>query len=134
MQEFFDNAFVDAFKVTDKVTLPINIIREEDGSSTIEVAVVGKTADDIEVKGITDDGKVYLIVKTVEKETPNEEVEAEKKRTYTVHKIKGTGNLSIKIYIPDHLDLTNAKKTVENGLLTIKIPAAEKKEALEFNI
>lgn len=127
---FFDEAFTEANRVTDKVALPMNIIREEDGSSTIEVAVVGKTEDDLEVKGITEDGNTFLVINTKEAEKPAEE----DKRTYTVRKIKGTDKLSIKILVPSHLDLSKAEKNIENGLLTVKIPVSEKSKTTEFMI
>lgn len=127
---FFDEAFAEANRVTDKVALPMNIIREEDGSSTIEVAVVGKTEDDLEVKGITEDGNTFLIINTKEVEKSAEE----DKRSYTVRKIKGTGKLSIKILVPSRLDLAKATKKVENGLLTVKIPVSEKPKTIEFAI
>ena len=127
---FFDEAFAEANRVTDKVALPINIIREEDGSSTIEVAVVGKTADDLEVKGVTENGNTFLVINTKDIEKPA----GEDKRTYTVRKIKGS-KISIKILVPSRLNLSEAVKTVENGLLTVKIPVAQQEEKpLEFNI
>lgn len=127
---FFDEAFAEANRVTDKVALPINIIREEDGSSTIEVAVVGKTADDLEVKGVTENGNTFLVINTKDTEKPA----GEDKRTYTVRKIKGS-KISIKVLVPSRLDLAKAVKTVENGLLTVKIPVAQQEEKpLEFNI
>ena len=118
---FFDEAFAEANRVTDKVALPMNIIREEDGSSTIEVAVVGKTEDDLET---------FLVINTKEAEKSTEE----DKRTYTVRKIKGTSKLSIKILVPSRLDLAKAEKKVENGLLTVKIPVSEKSKTIEFTI
>lgn len=127
---FFDEAFAEANRVTDKVALPMNIIREEDGSSTIEVAVVGKTEDDLEVKGVTEDGETFLVINTKEAEKSTEE----DKRTYTVRKIKGTSKLSIKILVPSRLDLAKAEKKVENGLLTVKIPVSEKSKTIEFTI
>ena len=127
---FFDEAFAEANRVTDKVTLPMNIIREEDGSRTIEVAVVGKTEDDLEVKGVTEDGNTFLVINTKDAEKPAEE----DKRSYTIRKIKGTGKLSIKILIPSRLDLSKAEKKVENGLLTVKIPVSEKPKTIEFAI
>ena len=127
---FFDEAFAEANRVTDKVALPMNIIREEDGSRVIEVAVVGKTEDDLEVKGVTEDGNTYLVINTREAEKPAEE----DKRTYTIRKIKGADKLSIKILVPSHLDLTKAEKKVENGLLTVKIPVSDKPKTVEFSI
>lgn len=118
----------------EKVTIPMNIIHEEDGSSTIEVAVVGKTREDIKLKGSVEDGKTYLSIDSVEVEKSEEEKDAESKRVYTLRKIKGTGKLSAKIFVPANLDLKGLTAKVENGLLTINIPVAEESKPVEFEI
>ena len=129
-----DEAFAEANRVTDKVTLPMNIIREEDGSSTIEVAVVGKSETDLSVKGITENGHTFLTIESIDPVQTDEDKKEEEKREYTLRKIKGAGKLSIKLLIPSRLDLNKAIKKVENGLLTIKIPVAEAAKPLEFEI
>lgn len=128
------NAFDRAVNDTAKVNVPMNIIHEEDGSSTIEVAVVGKTREDIKLKGTIEDGKSYLTIESVEKEATEEEKEAEAKRIYTVRKIKGTSKLSIKIFVPANLTLKELTAKVENGLLTIKIPVCAEARPVEFDI
>ena len=146
----FENLFLQPFedifnaaKAAEKVAVPMNIIRNEDGSSTVEVAVVGKSREDVSVKGVVENGKTFLLINTVEKkktedektddETPEAE-QAEDKRKYTIRKIKGTGKLSIKLLIPSTLNLNKAEVTVENGLLTVNIPAAEEAKPIEFEI
>ena len=133
----FEDIF-NAAKAAEKVAVPMNIIREEDGSSTVEVAIVGKAREDVSVKGVVENGKTFLLINTIEKEkTEDEKTEDEKvedKRKYTVRKIKGTGKLSIKLLIPSTLNLNKAEVTVENGLLTVKIPAAEEAKPIEFEI
>ena len=129
------NAFDNAFNNTAaKVNVPMNIIHEEDGSSTIEVAVVGKTREDIKLKGTIEDGKTYLTIETVEKEVTDEQKEAESKRIYTVRKIKGTGKLSIKIFVPANLSMKELTAKVENGLLTINIPVCPEARPVEFTV
>lgn len=139
-ETLFDN-FYDTFdnvnniaKQAEKVALPMNIIREEDGSSTVEVAVVGKTREDISVKGITENGKVYLVIESIEKEKTEDEKNVDEKRSYSVHKIKGTDKLSIKLFVPSTLDIKGATVKVENGLLTVKIPVAEEAKPITFEI
>lgn len=117
-----------------KVNVPMNIIHEEDGSNTIEVAVVGKTREDIKLKGIIEDGKTYLTIETVENEVTDEQKEAEAKRIYTVRKIKGTSKLSIKIFIPANLSIKELTAKVENGLLTINIPVCPEARPIEFTV
>lgn len=129
------NAFDNAFNNTAaKVNVPMNIIHEEDGSSTIEVAVVGKTREDIKLKGTIEDGKTYLTIETVEKEVTDEQKEAEAKRIYTVRKIKGTGKLSIKIFVPANLSMKELTAKVENGLLTINLPVCPEARPVEFTV
>lgn len=127
----FDNAFNN---IAAKVNVPMNIIHEEDGSSTIEVAVVGKTREDIKLKGTIEDGKTYLTIETVEKEVIDEQKEAEAKRIYTVRKIKGTGKLSIKIFVPANLSMKELTAKVENGLLTINLPVCPEARPVEFTV
>lgn len=124
----------DVAQTAEKINVPMNIIREEDGSYTVEVAVVGKTKENISVKGVVEDGKTFLLIDTSEKEKTEDEKTTEEKRTYTVRKIKGTGKLSIKISVPSAFDLSKAEKTIENGLLTVKIPLAEAAKPKEFDI
>lgn len=133
LKEFntFDNAFNNTAA---KVNVPMNIIHEEDGSSTIEVAVVGKTREDIKLKGTIEDGKTYLTIETVEKEVTDEQKEAEAKRIYTVRKIKGTGKLSIKILVPANLRMKELTAKVENGLLIINIPVCPETRPVEFTV
>lgn len=147
-ENLFFNSIVDEFsdvisdikkvedKVEDKVTLPLNIIHETDGSSTVELAVVGKTREDVDVQGVIEDGKQFLVIKTIEKELTDEEKAEEAKRIYSVHKIKGANKLYVKILVPARLNLKEAESKVSNGLLTVKIPAVEKKEpeAIKFDI
>lgn len=134
----FDKSFEKLSKAVgdtmEKVTIPMNIIHEEDGSSTIEVAVVGKTKEDIKLKGSVEDGKTYLSIDSVEQEKSEDEKDAESKRVYTLRKIKGTGKLSAKIFVPANLDIKKLTAKVENGLLTINIPVAEEAKPVEFDI
>lgn len=142
-ENLFFNSIFDDFnalsgikKVEDKVTLPLNIIHETDGSSIVELAVVGKSREDVEVQGVIEDGKQFLVIKTIEKELTDEEKAAAEKRDYSVHKIKGVNKLDAKILVPARLNLKEAETTVSNGLLTVKIPAVEKEkpEFIKFDI
>lgn len=142
-ENLFFNSIFDDFnalsgikKVEDKVTLPLNIIHETDGSSIVELAVVGKSREDVDVQGVIEDGKQFLVIKTIEKELTDEEKAAAEKRDYSVHKIKGVNKLDAKILVPARLNLKEAETKVSNGLLTVKIPAVEKEEPefIKFDI
>lgn len=132
----FSNALSDVKRIDDKVTLPMNVIHEEDGSCTIEFAAVGTSREDIDVQGITEEGRNFLIIKTNDKELTEEEKAAEEKRVYTVRKIKRPGKLFVKTLVPAQFDLSKTEAKVKDGLLTIKIPALEKKEpeAITFEL
>ena len=142
-ENLFFNSIIDDFNalsgikhVEDKVTLPLNIIHETDGSSTVELAVVGKSREDVDIHGVIEDGKQFLVIKTIEKELTDEEKAAEETRDYSIHKIKGVNKLYAKILVPARLNLKEAESKVSNGLLTVKIPAVEKKEpeSIKFDI
>ena len=138
-ENLFFNSIIDDFnalsgikQVEDKVTLPLNIIHETDGSSTVELAVVGKSREDIDVQGLIEDNKQFLIIKSIEKELTDEENAAEEKRDYSVHKIKRVNKLYAKILVPARLNLKEAESKVSNGLLTVKLPANVEKNEPEF--
>lgn len=115
----------------DKVNVPMNIIQEEDGSSTIEIAVVGKTRDDIKLKGTCENGKSFLIIES--KDTKTDE-DAEAARVYACRKIKRADKLFLKLFVPANLALKDLKAKVENGLLTINIPVTEDARAIDFEV
>lgn len=132
--DFFDNfwaapsifpALETRAKVADSLSWPGNIIVEKDGSKTIEIAVVGKTKEDIEVSSHKDknDGFNRLTIKIAD--TTKEDKEDDRK--YEIHKIKN-GKTTIEIAVENKYDLTKLTAKVENGLLTISIPVKEKAE------
>ena len=120
-----------AQRETDNV--PWNVILEEDGSNTIEVAIPGKTRDDVKVKGIVKDGISYITIEVIEKETSEEEKAAQEKRKYSIHKMK-SGAICKELELPSTLDVKQTSVTVADGLLTIKIPMAEEAKPIEFDI
>lgn len=118
----------------EQVDIPMNIIVEEDRSNTIEIAVPGKTKNDIILEGGVEDGATVLYVKWAEKpEKTAEEIEAEKKRIVAVNKIKKMEK-AIRLTIPKGLDSSKLKANVRDGLLTIKIPAADEVKPKTFII
>lgn len=115
------------------VTSPMNVFKEEDGSYGVEVAVVGKTKEDIKLSARTENGKTFLFVESVEKEQSEDEKAAEQKRVYSVKKIK-SGKINLQIGLPTTLDFTKLSAKVENGLLKISIPVSEAMKPLTFDI
>ena len=118
INDVFDKAEVSA-------NVPMNIIREEDDSWTIELAVVGKTKEDIRVYTTSKNNKTIL---TVEVKAPEQ---TESKRHYSLQKIK-MGKMKVDLEIPATLDISKIKPSVNNGLLTIRIPLAETAKPTEF--
>lgn len=130
----FNPFFSDFDEIFENVTYPMNIIGEKDGSCTVEVAVIGKTKDDIKLTGKNEEGKNYLVIDTVEQEN----TETEKNRVYSIRKIKKPGKIHLEILVPDELDMDNVSAKVENGLLTINVKPVEKiekePEEIEYQI
>lgn len=122
-----------ARKLRETDNVPMNIILEEDGSNTIEVAIPGKTREDVKVKGIKKDGVDYISIEVVEPELTEAEQEAQDKRKYATHRMK-SGAIYKEIEIPSTLDMTLTEVIVANGLLTIKIPVVESAKPIEFEI
>lgn len=122
-----------------KITLPVDMIVEEDGTNIIKLAIPGKSEKDVKLTKQTKDGVNYLIFDLVEEEKTEDEKKAEEekaaKRQVEVTKIKITKHCAWKI--PNTVDLDKLDAVIENGLLTITIPAIEKKEEdkpFEFQI
>lgn len=132
---WFQQGFTPIEKTT--ISVPVNIYQEEDGSGTVEIAIPGKTKDDISLEKKVVDGVNYLVFDLVEKneETTDEAKEddaKEPKRKELLKKIKVTRHCEIKV--PPTQDIDNLKAKVENGLLTITIPAVEAAKPVKFEI
>lgn len=120
----------DMFKNFEKeCRYPIDLSRDKDGTFTIEVAAAGKTKEDIKLKSYQKDGDTYLSISTIEK---TEEQPAAK--TYIVRKIKSADKLALDVVIPNDVDIKKLTAKMENGLLTIQIPATEETKPIEFEI
>ena len=131
INDFNDNIENFANLVQKEFGIPQNIIRNEDGSYTIEVAVVGLTKDDLRIKSVFDANGVETLV--VENKTVVDATDkVEDKRDYKDHRIKTFKRASWKIN--KGLDLSQLKAKVENGLLTITIPVAPSAQPKEFVI
>lgn len=113
-------------------TIPVNMIKEEDESLTVEIAIPGKTKDDITLKKEVIDGVDYVVFDLKEVEQTEEQKAAEEKRKYFERKIKVTKHCAIKV--PSNFDVNKLTAKVENGLMTIKIPVAEEAKPVEFTI
>jgi HSP20 family molecular chaperone IbpA len=76
---------------------------------------------------------VFDLVEKNEETKEEEKTEGdEPKRTELLKKIKVTKHCEIRI--PPTQDIDNLKAKVENGLLTITVPAVEKAKPIKFEI
>ena len=105
--------------------VPQNIIQNEDGSWTIEIAVVGLTKDDLKIESKVIKNALTLVVENVKDAV-------EDKKTYIEHRIKLFKKASWTI--SSDLDLTKLTAKVANGLLTINIPAATHVQPTSYTI
>jgi HSP20 family protein len=93
--------------------LPVDVHADEE-SYTITAAVPGLKSDDLHVE-ILDD--VVTLRGKVEAEDTDE-------RRYLLREVC-LGEFERRLRLPDPLDASKAEATVENGLLTLRIPKAE---------
>lgn len=93
---------------------PYNVVEEEDGSITYEVAVVGKGKEDIEVTTKSSDPLPLLIIDVKDKPV-------DKKRKIIEERIK-KGQLRLEISVETKYDLDRLEPKLENGLLTVTVP------------
>lgn len=96
---------------------PYNVVEEEDGSITYEVAVVGKTKDDITVTSKETDALPVLLIEV-------EDDDHDTKRKMIEERIK-RGHLRLEISVEPKYDLSQIKAKVQNGLLTVNVPLAK---------
>ena len=115
------------------ISVPVNIFQEEDGTGIVEIALPGKTKEDVKLTKKVVDGVNYLVFDLVEKK----EDESEKKdepptRKVLEKRIKVTKHCELRV--PPTQDLDKLEAKMENGLLTITIPATEEAKPIEFEI
>ena len=140
LAEAVSNAFGTSFrelpKITEKIDFPLDLYTEPDGTFVVEVAVVGMGADEVKVPVKTEGGNNYLSIKAQPKELTEEEKKAIEARNYVggIKKIKKATKLEFSRLIPSTLDIRKTTKTVENGLLTIRIPVKEEEKPVEIEI
>lgn len=121
-------------KTLEKVTIPMNIYKDEDGTQVIEIAAVGLKKENIKLTIKVENGNSYLYIKSNVPEKSEEQKQTEEKRVYSIRKIKNLADLDVRIWLPNTLDIDNASRTLENGLLTIRIPMKEESKPRELTI
>lgn len=122
-----------------KTSVPVDrYYDKESGAWVIEMAVVGKTKDDVKISTYVKNGKTHLKLEAGTKPVEGDETDSSRdesdsscdesnkdSREYIVRKIK-QGYLMVDYTINDSMDLTKTTAKVQNGLLTVTIPKKEK--------
>lgn len=119
--------------------VPANIYYSNTGSKVIEVAIAGKSRENVSLTSSAVGGRTFLLFNINQTESEQEELdtqdkEAKEDRTYTVTNIKGIGKLTFRVPVNQGLDVRNLKATVKNGLLRVEIPASEEVKPINFDI
>lgn len=118
----------------DKIDFPLNQYTEKDGTMVFELAVVGMTEKDLKVTVKTEQNVSNLSIKSIIPELTEEEKQKINERTYRFKKIKSMNKIDITLLLDKTLDVSKTTKTVENGLLTIRIPVKAEEKPVEFEI
>lgn len=108
-----------------KEQIPADLIKTDD-KLTIQVAVPGKTKEDISVTSEVDSDGFYIVKINVKETTPLEGKYLQKKIKFV------DGELPIRV--TNKWDVNKAAVAMSNGLLTISIPLAEESKPKVFEI
>jgi HSP20 family molecular chaperone IbpA len=130
-------------------TVPCNIFVDKNGDKIVEVAVPGKTKENVSVKvgGTLQKNTAAFRYLTANKVLPDATllrievkapVDADKEyaeaRRKGIVRIKGMTSMTFSVPVENIYDLKNAKPKVENGLLTIRIPKKPEETPVELTI
>ena len=108
-------------KELSQINVPMNVYVDKEKAKVIEVAVCGKTKEDMSVSyEFGDDGFASLMIDFKDEEETEDATEKE----YQVHKLKKITK-KLGLVIENRYDMDKLSCKVENGLLTIKIPVKE---------
>lgn len=143
-------AALDAVKIFQEMNinnLPVNIFETEDGVEYVEVAIPGKTKENVKITAQSVptkplpphlahkySGCSFLRIEvTAGKQTDEQKKLAEARKNGQV-RIKGMSMLSVTIPVDVSHDINGLKAKVENGLLTVTIPKNAEVQPKEFSI
>lgn len=132
---------------------PVNVFDDEDGTRYIEVAIPGKTKENVKITSQSTLDKplpphlaskyssvnAYLRIE-VKADEPADDEEKKKleklaeARKNGIVRIKGMSKLSLVIPLTSDLDVNGLKAKVENGLLTVTVPKVPEVKPKEFTI
>ena len=126
---------------------PINIFETEDGVEYIEVAIPGKTKENVKITAQSAptkplpphlaqkySGCTFLRIEVTAGEQTDEQKKLAEARKNGQVRIKGMSMLSVTIPVDAGRDINGLKAKVENGLLTVTIPSIPDLQPKEFSI
>ena len=143
-------AALDAEKIFQEMNInnsPVNIFETEDGVQYIEVAIPGKTKENVKITAQTAptkplpphlaqkySGCTFLRIEVTAGEQTDEQKKLAEARKNGQVRIKGMSMLSVTIPVDANRDINGLKAKVENGLLTVTIPKTPEVQPKEFSI
>ena len=127
---------------------PVNVFDDEEGTRYIEVAIPGKTKDNVKITSQSTLDKplpphlaskyssvnAYLRIEVKADEPTEEQKKLAEARKNGIVRIKGMSKLSVVIPLTSDLDVNGLKAKVENGLLTVTVPKVPEVKPKEFAI
>jgi HSP20 family molecular chaperone IbpA len=127
---------------------PVNVFDDEDGTRYIEVAIPGKTKENVKITSQSTLDKplpphlaskyssvnAYLRIEVKADEPTEEQKKLAEARKNGIVRIKGMSKLSLVIPLTSDLDVNGLKAKVENGLLTVTVPKVPEVKPKEFTI
>lgn len=127
---------------------PVNVFDDEEGTRYIEVAIPGKTKENVKITSQSTLDKplpphlaskyssvnAYLRIEVKADEPTEERKKLAEARKNGIVRIKGMTKLSVVIPLTSDLDVNALKAKVENGLLTVTVPKVPEVKPKEFTI
>lgn len=127
---------------------PVNVFDDEEGTRYIEVAIPGKTKENVKITSQSTLDKplpphlaskyssvnAYLRIEVKADEPTEEQKKLAEARKNGIVRIKGMTKLSVVIPLTSDLDVNALKAKVENGLLTVTVPKVPEVKPKEFAI
>lgn len=127
---------------------PVNVFDDEEGTRYIEVAIPGKTKENVKITSQSTLDKplpphlaskyssvnAYLRIEVKADEPTEEQKKLAEARKNGIVRIKGMTKLSVVIPLTSDLDVNALKAKVENGLLTVTVPKVPEVKPKEFAV
>jgi HSP20 family molecular chaperone IbpA len=115
------------------VNIPLNVYLE-DSKKVWELAIPGKTKENVSVTAGQKDGKLAITIEVKATELSDEEKEKRAKRTNILQKIKGMNGIKFSAFIPESYDIESLKASVKDGLLTVSVSKKPEAQPRTFTV